>query len=141
MQVTLIVTKSLLGLFVSGTLAAAFYFLTLPFLISILRPEIINGLLVTILTISIGAGVGAYFTWFERDVKLNVQVALFVLTFVFTIVGAYIGLQRGIELMPSYPAYKFGLPVLWLTARGAIVSANTPLLAMAIYRAWTNRRM
>lgn len=140
MQVTLIVTKSLLGLLVSGGLAGLVYFLSLPFLISLLQPEVINGLVVTLVTISLGAGIGAYFTWFERDIKPRVQISLFVLTFFFTIAGAYIGLLRGIELMPSYPSYKFGLPVLWLTARGAVIGANIPLLAIAIYKAWVHRQ-
>lgn len=123
-------TRILLGLLLSVSLSFGFYFMSLPIITLIWRPESISGLWVTILTTGVGASVGGFLGWFDNNNIWSVQLLLYIITLSAALLGAYVGLQQGAELQPSQEPWKYGIPLLSLTIRGAVVGANAPLLAI-----------
>ena len=131
-----------MGLLISGVLAFGLYLISLQIVLSIWRPDFINGYyLLLVLSTSFGTSIGGFIAWFERDYTVIFQGLIIAIVFVCSLTGAYIGLQRGIELMPDIPPWKYGLPILSLAIRGAVISANAPLLALAIYKALRSPRL
>ena len=141
LTLTLIVTKVLLGLLLSSVLSFGFYLVSIPIIVSVLQPDVVNGVALTVLTMGTGAGIGSFIAWFERDRKLKAYLLLAALVIASGVADAYLGLLRGIELMPTHLPWQYGLPVLSEAIRGAVISANVPPLVWAVYKAMRNVRI
>ena len=142
LKIGLVLARGVLGLFVSSALGGGLYVLTLPVVLSIWGyGSNLSLTLLLLIAMSLGAGVGSYITWFERDLRLGAHALLFAVALGCALVGAYLGLLRGLEVGLLHPIWRPGIPETSVTAMGAVISANIPLLALALYRAIKNPRL
>lgn len=142
LKVCLVLSRGVLGLFVSGMLGFGLYVMMLPIALSIWGYGTSASLvLLLIFSTGIGAGIGSYLTWFERDFRVGMHAALFAVAIGCALVGAWLGLLRGIDVGALHPIWKPGIPTISVAAMGAVISANLPLLAFALYRAIKDPRL
>ena len=140
LKVALVLARGVFGLFVSSLMGFGLYVMSLPLALSIWGYG--NSVVYLLLfTTGIGAGVGGYLAWFDRDFKLGAQAALLAVAVICALAGAYFGMQRGIDVGAVHPIWRPGIPETSVTAMGAVISANAPLLALSLYRAIKNPRL
>ena len=142
LKVCLVLSRGVLGLFVSGMLGFGLYVMMLPLALSIWGyGNSASLILLLIFSTGIGAGIGSYLTWFERDFRVGMHAALFAVAIGCALIGAWLGLLRGIDVGALHPIWKPGIPTISVAAMGAVISANLPLLAFALYRAIKDPRL
>jgi hypothetical protein len=107
----------------------------------VLRPSTLNGVLVTVFTVGLGAGVGAFIGWFEGGRGILTLLAIFAATMVFAFAGSYVGIMQGIERAPFQPSWQYGLPVLSFTVGGGVIGANLLPLTLWLYDTARNSNM
>ena len=96
---------------------------------------------VLVCTTGIGAGVGSYIAWLDRDHDLRIQALLLVIALAFGLGGAWFGLQRGIDIGALHPIWKPGIPEIHITTVGAVIGANIPTFALGLYKAIRDPRL
>ena len=142
LKVCLVLSRGVLGLFVSGMLGFGLYVLMLPLALSIWGyGNSASLIMLLVFSTGIGAGIGGYLTWFERDFRAGMHAALFAVAVGCALVGAWLGLLRGIEVGALHPIWKPGFPMISVATMGAVISANLPLLAFALYRTIRDPRL
>ncbi len=142
LKVCLVLSRGVLGLFVSGMLGFGLYVMMLPLALSIWGYGNSTSLIMLLVfSTGIGAGIGGYLTWFERDFRAGMHAALFAVAVGCALVGAWLGLLRGIEVGALHPIWKPGFPMISVATMGAVISANLPLLAFALYRTIRDPRL
>ena len=96
---------------------------------------------VLVFTTGVGAGVGSYIAWLDREYKLGAQVLLLAIALAFGLVGAYLGLQRGIDIGALHPIWKPGIPEIHITTVGAVIGANIPMFVLGLFKAIRDPRL
>ena len=96
---------------------------------------------VLVFTTGIGAGIGSYIAWLDREHNLGTQALLVVVALAFGLVGAYLGLQRGIDIGAIHPIWKPGIPEIHITTVGAVIGANIPMFALGLFKAVRDPRL
>ena len=134
----LVLSRGVLGLFVSAALGFGLYVVSLPLVLSTWgRVDSVVALLV--LTTAVGAGIGSYITWFDRNFRPGVQVLLLVTALTCALIGAWLGFLRGASI--DHPAWRPGIPETNITWIFAVISANVPLILLALYRVIRDPRL
>ena len=138
LKLFLVLSRGVLGLFVSAVLGFGLYVLSLPVALSIWG---YGDSLVTLLVLatSIGAGIGSYITWFDRNFNLGVQVLLLVVALAGAVTGAWLGYGVGVGL--DHPIWKPGIPETSVTTMGAVIGANVPLFLLGLFKAIRDPRL
>ena len=138
LKLFLVLSRGVLGLFVSAVLGFGLYVLSLPVALSIWG---YGDSLVTLLVLatSIGAGIGSYITWFDRNFNLGVQVLLLVVALTGAVTGAWLGYGVGVGL--DHPIWKPGIPETSITTMGAVIGANVPLFLLGLFKAIRDPRL
>lgn len=96
---------------------------------------------VLVFTTGLGAGIGSYIAWLDREHNLRIQALLVVVALAFGLVGAYLGLQRGIDVGAIHPIWKPGIPEIHITTVGAVIGANIPMFALGLFKAVRDPRL
>ena len=138
LKIALVLSRGVLGLFVSGALGFGLYVVSLPVALSIWGyGDSLVALL--LLTTSIGAAIGSYITWFDRDFKLGVHALLLIVALICALAGAWLGYGIGVSV--DHPIWRPGIPETSATTMGAVIGANVPLFALGLYRAIMDPRL
>ncbi len=140
MKLGVVLSRGVLGLFVSATLGFGLYVMSLPVALSIWGYGD-SVVMLLLWTTGIGSSIGSFITWFDRDLKLRAHALVFVVVFACSMVGAWLGLQRGIDVGAIHPIWRPGIPETSVTVMGAVISANVPLLALGLYKAIRDPRL
>ena len=122
-QAAVILARAALALFLSLILGVGLYIvLVIPIVHSFWQATDINFALVAVLTIGLGAGVGSFLAWLNRDLASSTLLLILFLTIAAALIGAWIGLHQ------SRDVYKLvgtpGSPTLTGITVGAIIGAN-----------------
>jgi len=131
-KIALVLCRGVLGLFVSATLGFGLYVLSLPIVLSVWG-DVNTIVMLLVLTSGIGAGVGSYVTWFDRNFRFGVHALLLGVALTCAVVGAWLGFEYGAAI--DHPIWRPGIPETSVTVIGAVISANVPLFALGLYRA------
>ena len=136
----LVLSRGVLGLFIAAALGFGLYVMALAMYVSSWG---YGGGVVVVLVLStgIGAGVGSYITWLDREHSLRVQALLLSIALAFGLAGAWLGLERGIDLGALHPIWKPGIPEIRSTTELAVVGANIPMFALGLYKAIRDPRL
>lgn len=138
LKIALVLARGVLGLFVSAVLGFGLYVMSLPVALSIWGyGDSLVALLV--LATGIGAAIGSYITWFDREFKLGVHALLLIIALTCALSGAWLGYRIGIDV--DHPIWKPGIPETSITTMGAVISANIPLFVLGLYRAIKDPRL
>lgn len=140
MKLGVVLSRGVLGLFVSAALGFGLYVLTLPVALSIWGYGD-SVVMLLLWSTGIGAAVGSFIVWFDRDFNLGMHALALAVVLVCSMVGAWLGLQRGIDVGALHPIWKPGIPETSVTVMGAVISANVPMLAFGLYRAIRDPRL
>ena len=138
LKVGLVLSRGVLGLFVSAVLGFGLYVMSLPVVLSIWGYGDSLAMLLVLAT-SIGAGIGSYITWFDRNYNFGVHALLLVVALACAVVGAWLGYGVGVGL--DHPIWKPGIPETSFTTIGAVIGANMPLLTLGLYRTIRDPRL
>lgn len=131
-KIGLVLCRGVLGLFVSAALGFGLYVLSLPTVLS-LRGDAGSVIMLLVLTSGIGAAIGSYVTWFDRNFRFGVHALLLGVALTCALVGAWLGYEYGVAI--DHPIWRPGIPETSFTVIGAVISANAPLFALGLYRA------
>lgn len=134
----LVLSRGVLGLFVSASMGFGLYVLSLPVVLSIWG-DVDSVVMLLLLTTGIGSGIGSYVTWFDRNHEVNVHVLLLAIAVICALTGAWFGFQRGLAV--DHPVWRPGLPETNITWMAAVISANTPLFLLALYKTIRDPRL
>ena len=96
---------------------------------------------VLVLTTGIGSGIGSYIAWLDREHKFGAQALLFAIALAFGLLGAWLGLQRGLDVGALHPIWKPGIPEIHITTVGAVLGANIPMFALGLFKAIRDPRL
>ena len=136
----LVLSRGVLGLFVAAALGFGLYVMSLAMYVSIWGYG--SGVVaVLVLSSGIGSAIGSYLTWLDRDYKVASHAILFVVVLMCTLLGAWLGLQRGIDVGTIHPIWKPGIPEISVTVMGAVISANVPMFVLGLYKAAKHPRL
>ena len=140
LKFALLFARGVFSLFVAGALGFGLYVMLQALYLSIWG---YGGGVVAVLVLStgIGAGIGSYISWFDKDFNVGGQVLLLTVALTFGLVGAWLGLQRGIDIGALHPIWKPGIPEIHITTMGAVIGANVPLLLLGLYNAIRDPRL
>ena len=138
LKVFLVLARGVLGLFVSAVLGFGLYVMSLPVALSIWGYGD-SLVMLLVLATGIGAGIGSYITWFDRNFKFGVQALLLVMALTCAVSGAWLGYGVGVGL--DHPIWKPGIPETSITTMGAVIGANVPLFLLGLYNAIRDPRL
>ena len=138
LKIGLVLSRGVLGLFVAAVLGFGLYVMSLPVVLSTWG-DVDSVVMLLILTTGVGAGIGSYVTWFDRNFTLGVHILLLVVALTCALVGAWLGFQRGVAIL--HPVWRPGIPETSITVMGAVISSNVPLLALGLYKAIRDPRL
>ncbi len=140
LKFVLVFARGIFALFVAAVMGFGSYVMIQALYLSIWG---YGGGVVTVLvfTTGVGAGVGSYIAWLDREHKLGAQVLLLAIALAFGLVGAYLGLQRGIDIGALHPIWKPGIPEIHITTVGAVIGANIPMFALGLFKAIRDPRL
>ena len=136
----LVLSRGVLGLFVSAVLGFGLYVMSLPFVLSIWGYGD-SVVMLLVWSTGIGAGVGSFITWFDRDFTFRIHILALAIILVCSLTGAWLGLQRGIDVGAIHPIWKPGIPETSVTVMGAVISANVPMFVLSLYKAAKHPRL
>ncbi len=140
LKISLVFARGVLGLFVSASLGFGLYVMLLAIYVSSWGYG--SGVVgVLVVSTGVGAGVGSYITWFDRDFDIRTQTLLLLIALVFGLAGAWLGLQRGIDLGAIHPIWKPGIPEIHITTVGAVLGSNIPTFALGLFKAVKDPRL
>ena len=138
LKIALVFARGVFALFVAAVLGFGLYVMSLPIALSIWG-DVDSVVMLLVLTTSIGAGIGSYITWFDRNFNLGVQALLLVVALTCAVSGAWLGYEIGVGL--DHPIWKPGIPETSITTTGAVIGANVPLLLLGLYNAIRDPRL
>ncbi|MCY4578671.1 MAG: hypothetical protein OXD31_06440 [Chloroflexi bacterium] len=140
LKLGLVLSRGVLGLFVAAVLGFGLYVMTLAMYVSIWGYG--TGVVaVLVVSTGIGAAVGSYLTWFDRDHNISSHAIFFAVVLVCSMVGSWVGLQRGIDVGAIHPIWRPGIPETSVTVMGAVISANVPMFVLGLYKAAKHPRL
>ena len=139
-KIGVVLAWGVLGLFVSTVLGFGLYVMSLPLALSIWGYGD-SVVMLLVWSTGIGAALGSFITWFDRDFNLGRHALVLVVLLVCSLLGAWLGLQRGIDVGAIHPIWKPGIPETSVTVMGTVISANIPMLALRLYRAVKDPRL
>ena len=140
LKFVLVLSRGVFALFVSAVVGFGSYVMIQALYLSIWG---YGGGVVAVLvfTTGIGAGIGSYIAWLDREHKLGTQALLLAIALACGLLGAYLGLQRGIDLGALHPIWKPGIPEIHITTVGAVIGANIPMFALGLFKAIRDPRL
>ena len=140
LKFVLVFARGVFALFVAAALGFGLYVMMLALYVSIWG---YGGGVVAVLVLStgIGAGAGSYIAWLDREHNLRTQALLLLIALAFGLVGAWLGLQRGIDIGAIHPIWKPGIPEIHITTVGAVIGANIPMFALGLFKAFKDPRL
>lgn len=140
LKLLLVLSRGVLGLFVAASLGFGLYVMTLALYVSIWG---YGGGVVAVLVLStgIGSAFGSYITWLDREYRLGAQALLLALALVCGLCGAWLGLQRGIDIGALHPIWRPGIPEISVTTIWAVVGASIPMFALGLWKAIRDPRL
>ena len=140
LKLGLVLSRGVLGLFVAAALGFGLYVMSLAMYVSIWGYG--TGVVaVLVLSTGIGSAIGSYLTWLDRDHKLGAHALLVIVVLACAMAGAWLGLQRGIDVGSIHPIWKPGIPEISVTVMGAVISANVPMFVLSLYKAAKHPRL
>ena len=131
-KLLLLVAHALLGLFLAGVLGLLLYIVMLPIVQSFWSVADINFALMGVLTIGLGATVGSFLGWLNRDLSRSSLLIILLLTLAVTLLAAWAGLHNSRDVFKHVG--KPGIPALTGIVVGAILGGNALNLLL-----WTVR--
>ena len=139
-QLLVLLARAALGLFLSATIGAGLYIvIALPIAHSFWEVSDIDFSTLAVLVIGLGAGVGGFLAWLDRDLTLSATLIMLLLAVALSLVGAWIGLQE------SRDVYKMvgqtGSPALTRIIIGAMLGGNIFNLTFWILKIVRNPRI
>ena len=138
LKIALVFARGVFALFVAAVLGFGLYVMSLPVALSIWGYGD-SLVMLLVLATGIGAGIGSYITWFDRNFKFGVQALLLVMALTCAVSGAWLGYGVGVGL--DHPIWKPGIPETSITTMGAVIGANVPLFLLGLYRAIRDPRL
>ena len=138
LKIALVFARGVFALFVAAVLGFGLYVMSLPVALSIWGYGD-SLVLLLVLATGIGAGIGSYITWFDRNFKFGVQALLLVMALTCAVSGAWLGYGVGVGL--DHPIWKPGIPETSITTMGAVIGANVPLFLLGLYNAIRDPRL
>ena len=138
LKIALVFARGVFALFVAAVLGFGLYVMSLPVALSIWGYGD-SLVMLLVLAIGIGAGIGSYITWFDRNFKFGVQALLLVMALTCAVSGAWLGYGVGVGL--DHPIWKPGIPETSITTMGAVIGANVPLFLLGLYNAIRDPRL
>ena len=138
LKIALVFARGVFALFVAAVLGFGLYVMSLPVALSIWGYGD-SLVMLLVLATGIGAGIGSYITWFDRNFKFGVQALLLVMALTFAVLGAWLGYGVGVGL--DHPIWKPGIPETSITTMGAVIGANVPLFLLGLYNAIRDPRL
>ncbi len=136
----LVLARGVLGLFVAAALGFGLYVMALAMYVSIWGYDA-GVKAVLVLSTAIGAAVGSYLTWLDRDYKIGSHVIMFLVVLTCAMIGSWLGLQRGIDVGAIHPIWRPGIPEIAITTRGAVIGANILMFTLSLYKAARHPRL
>jgi hypothetical protein len=140
-KLLVLTARALLGLFLSSLAGIALYLLSLIAVISVFEVAKVNFAILAVLALGVGAGTGSFIAWMNRELPLRLQALELLLPVAASVAGAWVGLQRGLELDAIKLVGTPGVPALSVATIGAVLAANIPVVALAIVKAIRNPRI
>ena len=138
LKIALVFARGVFALFVAAVLGFGLYVMSLPVALSIWGYGD-SLVMLLVLATGIGAGIGSYITWFDRNFKFGVQALLLVMALTCAVSGAWLGYGVGVGL--DHPIWKPGIPETSITTMGAVIGANVPLFLLGLYNAIRDPRL
>ena len=138
LKIALVFARGVFALFVAAVLGFGLYVMSLPVALSIWGYGD-SLVMLLVLATGIGAGIGSYITWFDRNFKFGVQALLLVMALTCAVSGAWLGYGVGVGL--DHPIWKPGIPETSITTMGAVIGANVPLFLLGLYKAIRDPRL
>ena len=138
LKIALVFARGVFALFVAAVLGFGLYVMSLPVALSIWGYGD-SLVILLVLATGIGAGIGSYITWFDRNFKFGVQALLLVMALTCAVSGAWLGYGVGVGL--DHPIWKPGIPETSITTMGAVIGANVPLFLLGLYNAIRDPRL
>ena len=140
LKFVLVLSRGVFALFVAAVVGFGSYVMIQALYLSIWGYG--GGVVVVlVLTTGVGSGIGSYIAWLDREHKLGTQVFLLAVALLFGLAGAYLGLQRGIDIGALHPIWKPGIPEIHITTVGAVIGANIPMFALGLFKAIRDPRL
>ena len=103
LKIALVFARGVFALFVAAVLGFGLYVMSLPVALSIWGYGD-SLVMLLVLATGIGAGIGSYITWFDRNFNLGVQALLLVMALTCAVSGAWLGYGVGVGL--DHPIWK-----------------------------------
>lgn len=135
----MLLARLALGFFLSSALGILFYVVTFPIFENLSGIIEINFGLVWVLTIGIGAGIGSFLGWLNRDLKLRYLMLVLFLTLAATLLGAWGGLHNSRDVFQL--SGVLGNPAIKGITVGAILGGNIFNLAIWLVKTVRNPRI
>lgn len=123
-----LLARAAMALFFSSVLGILLYVVTLPAIQHLGRLTHINFDLYWVLALGIGAGIGSFLGWLNRDLRLRVLMLILFLSLAAALLGAWGGLHSSRDAFVL--SGGLGNPALRGTAVGAILAGNIFNLAI-----------
>ena len=132
-SLVVVIARTVLGLFLSALLGLLLYVITVPVVLSIWEPTFVNYPLMGMVAVGVGAGVGSFLAWLDRESPLLVLVVLLALSLGLAMAGAWGGYEHGKDVYRL--GGTLGIPALSATIVGGILGANLPHVALGVLKA------
>ena len=128
-----------LGLFLSGVLGLLLYIVALPIVQSVWDVVDINFALMGVLAIGVGAGVGCFLGWLNRDLDRSTLLLILLLTLTVTLLASWAGLHNSRDVFKHVG--KPGIPALTGIVVYAMLSGNALNMLLWVVRTVRNPRL
>ena len=138
-NLVVLIARAVLALFLSFVLGILLYVVTLPAVQHFARIAELNFALYGVLVIGIGAGIGSFLGWLNRDLGLWFQMLVLFLTLAAALIGAWGGLHNSRDVVQL--SGSLGSPLLLGVTVGAILGANIFNLALWLVKIFRNPRI
>lgn len=138
-KLLLLMAHVALGVFLSGALGILLYIVMLPIVQSFWNVADINFALMGVLTIGVGASVGSFLGWLNRDQTRSTLLMILLLTVAITLLSAWAGLHNSRDVFKHVG--KPGIPALTGIVVGAILGGNALNMLLWTVRTVRNPRL
>ena len=128
-----------LGVVLSGAAGLLLYIVMLPIVQSVWTVAEINFALLGVLTIGIGATIGSFLGWLNRDLSRSTLLLILFLTLAATLLAAWAGLHNSRDVFKHVG--KPGIPALTGIVVGAILGGNALNLLLWMVRTVRDPRL
>ncbi len=132
-SVIVLVTRAVLGFFLSAILGWILYAITLPIVQAISQISEFNaGLIGGVLVFGFGAGVGSFLGWFNRDISRTIVLLMLFLSLASALLGAWGGLHNSRDVINMVGV--LGSPALMGIFVGALLGGNIFNITIGVLR-------